>query len=626
MAFRLQEIIHKYEVGAGNRLVKLALALIAMVGLAVLYDAVAFRHLATQEGMDAAQLARNISEGRGMTTGFIRPFSMYLLKRKHAESQPQPIVAGKVSTNAAVASGDAACLKKPHPDLANAPVYPLLLAGALKLNPFGYPDLTAGKNFTIYKPDLWIAVFNQFLFLLAVGLVFRLARKLFDDPVAWVSAAVFLGTELFWRFSVSGLSTMLLVVIFLGLFSLLAWLEPAAREGNRSQASLIAMAASAGVLVGIAALTRYSFGWLIIPLLVWLALLPGQNRIGLVLAGLMAFAVVLTPWVVRNYNLSGTPFGTAGFAIVQNTSKFSGHELERSLNPDLSNIDSGEYLRKLFTNTREIIKTDLPKLGGNWVSAFFLVGLLVPFRNPTLGRLRWFLVACLFCLVVVQALGQTGLTEDSPEINSENLLPVLVPLVLIFGVSLLFVLLDQVKLPSFGYRYLVFGIFYAVACAPLLFVFLAPHPSPIAYPPYYPPWIQEKASYATESELIMADIPWAVAWYGGHRNSVWLTLKYKSGATEKLRNDFYEINDYEKPVRSLYLSAITLKNFETKSLWNWVREEGKEEGWDNFVLGTFLKREVPTGFPLKKAPEGLMPEIFLTDSERVRKKTLQSSE
>ena len=184
MAFRLQEIIHKYEVGAGNRLVKLALALIAMVGLAVLYDAVAFRHLATQEGMDAAQLARNISEGRGMTTGFIRPFSMYLLKRKHAESQPQPIVVGKVSTNAAAASGDAACLKKPHPDLANAPVYPLLLAGALKLNPFGYPDLTSGKNFTIYKPDLWIAVFNQFLFLLAVGLVFRLARKLFDEPVA----------------------------------------------------------------------------------------------------------------------------------------------------------------------------------------------------------------------------------------------------------------------------------------------------------------------------------------------------------------------------------------------------------------------------------------------------------
>ena len=53
--------------------------------------------------------------------------------------------------------------------------------------------------------------------------------------------------------------------------------------------------------------------------------------------------------------------------------------------------------------------------------------------------------------------------------------------------------------------------------------------------------------------------------------------------------------------------------------------DGKGEDWEQFVLTTFLKSEVPTGFPLKRAPNGLFPELFLTDSERGRPKTIQSS-
>jgi hypothetical protein len=42
----------------------------------------AFKNLSTIEGMDAAQVGRNFAEGKGFTTEFIRPFSMYLV-RKH---------------------------------------------------------------------------------------------------------------------------------------------------------------------------------------------------------------------------------------------------------------------------------------------------------------------------------------------------------------------------------------------------------------------------------------------------------------------------------------------------------------------------------------------------------------
>ena len=47
---------------------------------------------------------------------------------------------------------------------------------------------------------------------------------------------------------------------------------------------------------------------------------------------------------------------------------------------------------------------------------------------------------------------------------------------------------------------------------------------------------------------------------------------------------------------------------------NWVRGGGND--WESFVLGIFVKKEVPTGFPLNRAVGGIAPEVFLTESER----------
>ena len=56
------------------------------------------------------------------------------------------------------------------------------------------------------------------------------------------------------------------------------------------------------------------------------------------LAALGAFAIVLTPWVIRNYAVSGTPFGTAGYAVVEGTGLFPQFQLERSMHPDLTHV------------------------------------------------------------------------------------------------------------------------------------------------------------------------------------------------------------------------------------------------------------------------------------------------
>jgi hypothetical protein len=154
----------------------------------------------------------------------------------------------------------------------------------------------------------------------------------------------------------------------------------------------------------------------------------------------------------------------------------------------------------------------------------------------------------------------------------------------------------------------------------------------------------------------MSDIPWAVAWYG-KRPSVWLSLKLTD---TRAKEDFQAIDRVRK-IGALYLTARSLKNMDIKSLADWARSDAPDREWENlrklvtdlgqamtdenakpayverlraiygivernwvrggggdwesFVLGIFVKREVPSGFPLQRAVGGIIPEIFLMESQ-----------
>jgi hypothetical protein len=607
----LQEIIHKIEVGAGPRFFRVGLAVLAVAFLTVGYNWRAFRNMASEEAMDAAQIARNISQGKGYTTLFIRPFSMYLVKKRNLDKRS--MVAGQVA--------DLSQIKGMHPDLANPPVYPFLLAGAMKILPFEYllpakpkPFWSINGRFWRYEPDFLIGLVNQLLFLGVITLTFFIARQLFDARVARLSAALLLGTELFWRFCVSGLSTMLLILLYLGLAWCLLWVEREVREPKRGVAWLLLLAGFTGIVAGVGGLTRYAFGWLIFPVLLFLILFGGRRRVLLALIALITFLGTMTPWVVRNYNVSGTPFGTAGYAVMENTSLFPENRLERSLEPDFSRIYLQPFWTKLMTNTRQIVQSELPKLGGSWIIALFLAGLLVGFRNLSVTRLRYFLVGCLAVLVIVQALGRTQLSEESPEINSENLLVLLAPLVLVYGVSLFFLMLDQIAFPFLPVRYLTIGIFSVIVCLPMIFAFLPPKGTPVAYPPYYPPAIQTVAGWLKAKELTMSDVPWAMAWYG-ERQSVWLTLRCTPDKDTTIHEDFFAINDDQKPINVLYLTPMTM---DSHFLSQWVR--AGEMSWGTFILEGMLNKKVPSYFPLNESQTGWMPEqLVLADWQRWRK-------
>jgi hypothetical protein len=349
-------------------------------------------------------------------------------------------------------------------------------------------------------------------------------------------------------------------------------------------------------------LTRYAYGCVLLPALIFVITVSGRWRVPAAMVVLGVFMAVVLPWVIRNIGVCGEPFGTAGYAAIEGSAYFPGDRLQRSLEPALTQIGLTAIWWKFFGNLRQILQSELPLMGGGFIFAFFLVGLMISFRSRTLSRTRLFVLGTLLLLLGVQALGRTGLSDESPGINSENLLVLLVPLVLVYGVGFFMILLEQVPLPLPVLRYAVIGAFGLIVSLPMVFTFLPPRTAPVSFPPYHPPSIQKVCGWMGESEWVMSDVPWAVAWYG-NRQSVLLTLDVHS--------QFYALSDYTKPVSALYL---TPRSLDAKFLSQWARG-GSEFSWGALVMASLAREELPPGFPLTKSYR-LPEQLFLSNWER----------
>src|SRR5688572_6610549 len=142
--FGLQEWIHKIEEGEGTKYVRLVFAALTLLGLTALWHLREAKNFMAIEAMDAAQVGRNIAEGKGFSTRFVRPLSIVLLEANRGGAAAPDL------------------LTKPHPDLANPPVYPVILAGLFKVMPVNWTMASAG--FWRHQPEWFVGGLNQLLF------------------------------------------------------------------------------------------------------------------------------------------------------------------------------------------------------------------------------------------------------------------------------------------------------------------------------------------------------------------------------------------------------------------------------------------------------------------------------
>src|SRR6185503_1839199 len=135
--------------------------------------------------------------------------------------------------------------------------------------------------------------------------VYLLGRKLFDPGVASVAACIVFGTELLWRFTYSGLSTNLVLILLLALVRVMVALDEATHgDPPAPTGRLLRLALTAGVLAGLLCLTRYGVGIVVVPVCGFLLLWGGARRWVLAPAALVAFLLVVAPWLARNYQVS----------------------------------------------------------------------------------------------------------------------------------------------------------------------------------------------------------------------------------------------------------------------------------------------------------------------------------
>lgn len=596
----LQDIIHKYEVGEHRKFIPIAAGILLFVAILVLYNLREATGFASIEAMDTSQIARNLAQGEGFSTNFIRPLSLALVKEQRDEKDEDPM------------------LLERHPDLVNAPLYPCLIAIFMKLLPFDFeiPDLRS-EDFHRFQPERIIGFINQALFIACGILLFLLGRSLFDESIAWFSLAIFWGTDMMWRFSFSGLSTNLAMFLLLLLAMCLVKLERShpvddfdsedhhEQKDPRRERSIgyyIWMAMLCGTLLGALMLTRYSLGWLVFPVILFIVFYLHGKRLLVAGITLLVTLILVSPWLMRNYQLSGRFFGMASYAHFHETNPYKDNLLEQTL--DLTKIEEvslRKMIRKYLLNMASIVEDQIPKMGDSWMASLFLVGLLVPFANRSLNRLRIFVVLGILCLASVQALGRSYLSDHSLKINSENHILLFLPFVYLFGAGLFFLLRDQLAL-NFANAHFYVSLFVVIlACLPLIFRLLPPRTNPIVYPPYFPPRIQHFGKWFKENELMMSDMPWAMGWYAD-RQCLWLTHNL---------DDFYDISDFQKPIKGLYLTNITSdRRFASDVV------ENDKWTWGHFYM-KLLRADLPEAFSLHHIENAYLPQqILLTDWPR----------
>lgn len=521
----IQDFVHWLEAGEGARRVRLAAVLLGIAALSLLIVWKQFRGPADEQTLVQADMGRQLAEGKGFTTLVNYPQTAAYLRARGREFSPT----------------------QAYPELHHAPLYPLAIAGSLRVLPdswrqslYEHRPVPPGG----YAADYYLLGLNLVFLWLAAWQTQALARALFGERAGTVAALGLLFSAALWKQVVSLDGTLLLAVLMLAAFQLLVRLEEASEEEERPSPLL---PAALGAVCGLLFLTDYSAG-LLLPLVLgylWYRT-SGRRRLwALSLVSSVALAVA-APWLVRNSQVAGNPLGLAWqqLALKADDQTADPALWRASYTTEAPAFSINKIANKALTQVQESLSSRLWSGGSLFFAAFFVAGALYRFRSSAADRLRWLFLLAFVTLLVGQAACSSG---ENPR------LPVyyLSPLVIVFGTGFFFVLAASSSFVSSWPR-LAAAALLSLQALPLVHDALEPRRIHFHYPPYFPTLFaglrEELERRAPDGRYgVMADVPAGVAWYG--RQRTW--------AQPPVLKDFYAIS-VEQPIAELLLTPRTL--------------------------------------------------------------------
>jgi hypothetical protein len=526
-------------------------AISVLVGMGVVfmylvYNATQFDDITDINAMDMAQVARNLAHGEGFTTKIIRPLSLTISKSLDR-----------------------------HPELIISPLHPIVASGLFRL--------TGASTARIMSWACGIA------FLLTVGATYLLALKIFNPQVAILALVLVATDAVLLQYGVSGLEssllTLLVTVLFLALF--MHW------KADRYR---LIWAGVAGVLVGLIYLTQYAWVVVLLPAIgvVYLNAQPGRRAANVGVFLVLALAV-MTPWFVRNYNVTGDPLFTFRWNEgVMGTYSYPGNTLyrmwdEQPPGPARFCLQAPREMYQKVRSSLLSLRSVMVNMGGPFVSAFFWVAILIPLGVAGYERVRKSVYILLLLLI-----GVLSLLGASP-----RLLVPLTPFVSVTAMALFVQLLSRRVAPldeirQKRWRSIGIGMLLAVHIVPLMLVMMPGFPTYYSQGPALERAVRELDSFVDEGRPVVCDVPWVIAWYG-NRPSLWLPLR-----STDMRRIESEVGRVEFMV--LTPALLRMAEDEKAEVWAtlWQRALGEDVRYGDWAVdqrlanaGWILFRRVP---------------------------------
>jgi hypothetical protein len=469
--------------GAARREAAMRFVFLTLLAVAVAagYALSQFRGLREPAAMEAAQVARHLAEGRGFVTRCVRPFDLWYLQ----------------SRGVAQATPDA-----PVPVLWTAPGLPALQSVFLRLVRPRYAPRQDGGFLNDAETGV-IVPLGIALTLLTTLVVWLSGRVLFGPRTALLAAGAYAVADLTLSTAISGLPTpaAALAATLALLLAVLAARRSSATEGGWGVAALTAASAlcaaaailadhallvaavGAAVLLGVELQRRR---WLMLPLF------------------LLVLALALLPWVMHNRAAGIGALGALPYTALRETPLFPADSLERSTAPVFNVYRAAAAVRQGFAGRVMALADGGGFARGGVMFCFFLVALFHRYEQSacrTLKAITLLMLATMALLPVVPGTGSVGAWTA------------LYPLVVLFGMSAFTDFLDREETFDTGMKPLLTALLLVLCMLPAGLRMLRGPAA--AYPPYHGPIQQFAAGIPEAGQILLTDIPWATAWYGG---------------------------------------------------------------------------------------------------------------
>ena len=444
--------------------------------------------------------------------------------------------------------------------------------------------------------------------------------------LAFWSTLLTLACDLCWRFTLSGLPQMLMLLLFnAALYTLVRAIEAQIvvdRSGEllnaetgetapyRRPETVFGWLLATGLFFGLLALTHALTIWLFVGAMVFSAFYFRQRAV-CVLALLFMFSLCYAPWLIRNYEVCGNVAGVAGYSVYDGV---GGSTTTRMRSPDgamTNGIELYFFRTKIADGIVNQVGSLLHNLGDSILALGFFVCLMHVFRRREINALKW--AVLLMWLAAVFGMAVLGNSDMAAPVGANQLGVLFLPIMLGFGLAFILVLFSRRDGDSGATaRIILFTVLFLISSFPLIFDLLPRGVPPVQYPPYLEPAINKLADWTRPDEIIGSDMPWAVAWYAD-RTSVWIPNKLA---------DFMGLSDYARlpgPLAGLFLTTLSRNEPFYMSIYR-----GEYQDWQPLIFG---RTDVPS-FPFKENINllGDLSYSFYSDSKRWERVTAAPTE